>query len=145
MKADLYHEAILAQAKAATRAGRLDAPDASVTLDNPLCGDRVTIDIRLDGPRISDLAHRVRGCALCQAAASAIGAAAVGQDVGAVERTEAALRAMLDGDRGAATPLWPALAVFEPVRDYKSRHACVLLPFEALRAAIKNASGDGPR
>lgn len=144
MKPELYHDAILAQAKAATRAGRLEAPDASVTLDNPLCGDRVTIDIRLDGTRIVDLGHKVRGCALCQAAASAIGAAAVGQDADAVQKTEDALRAMLEG-APRAEPLWPSLEAFEPVRDYKSRHACVLLPFEALRTAIKDAGGDGPR
>src|SRR6185503_8145315 len=85
---DLYQDRIVAQAKAATRAGRLEAPDATLTRDNPLCGDRITLDIRFDGKRIADLAHRVRGCLLCEAAASAIGAHAVGKtaaDVAAAE------------------------------------------------------------
>lgn len=138
MKDELYQQAILAQADAAVRAGRIDAPDASVTLDNPLCGDRVTIDVKLQDNRVADLAHRVRGCRLCEAAASAIGANAVGQGVDAIAEAEAALRAMLDGT-AAPTPAWPGLDAFRPVRDYKSRHACVLLPFETLRAAIAEA------
>lgn len=132
----LYHDALLAQAKAATRAGKLAAPDARVTLDNPLCGDRVTIDLRLDGDKVADLAHEVRGCVLCQAAASAIGTEAVGKDVAALAAAETSLRVML---RGGGPPPWPALAAFAPVRAHKSRHDCVLLPFEALRAAIEQA------
>lgn len=138
MKEELYQRAILARADAAVRAGRIDAPDASVTLDNPLCGDRVTIDIKLENGRIADLAHRVRGCRLCEAAASTIGANAVGQSAAAVAEAEAALRALLNG-ASAPDAAWPDFEAFHPVRDYKSRHACVLLPFEALRAAIAEA------
>lgn len=135
MKEDLYQEAIVAHARAASRAGRLDAPDASVTLDNPLCGDRVTIDVRLAEGRIADVAQSVRGCLLCQASASIIGAAASGKSLTAVEEAEKALRALLE-NRPAAAALWPGLEAFAPVRAYRSRHACVLLPFEALHAAM---------
>ena len=101
MKGELYQQAILAQAEAAVRSGRLDAPDASVTLDNPLCGDRVTIDVKLADDRIADLAHRVRGCRLCEAAASAIGANAVGRTLEAVAEAENSLRAILGGAASA--------------------------------------------
>ncbi len=138
MKDELYQQAILAHADAAVRAGRIDAPDASVTLDNPLCGDRVTIDVTLEGDHIADLAHRVRGCRLCEAAASAVGASAVGRSAAEVAEVEGALRSMLDGTAAPAQP-WAGFEAFRPVRDYRSRHACVLLPLETLRAAIAQA------
>lgn len=141
MKANLYQDAIVAQARAATRAGRLEAPHASVTRDNPLCGDRVTIDLRLDGDRISDIAHRVRGCLLCEAAASAIGTSAIGKRARDVEAVDASLRRMLEGGN-ADLQSWPGFEAFTPVRDYKSRHACVMLPLEALREALARAAGE---
>jgi nitrogen fixation protein NifU and related proteins len=140
MKTDLYQAAIVAQARAATRAGRLDAADASVTRDNPLCGDRVTIDIKLNGNRITDIAHRVRGCLLCEASASAIGESAIGKSAGDVEVARESLRHMLEGG-AAPDALWPGFETFAPVRDYKSRHACVMLPIEALRDALARAAG----
>jgi nitrogen fixation protein NifU and related proteins len=142
MKADLYQDAIVAHAKQATRAGRLEAPDASVTLDNPLCGDRVTIDVKLANGRIVDLAHRVRGCLLCEASASVIGANAIGEPAGKLQDAEHDVRAMLEG-RHAHNALWPGFEAFAPVTAYKSRHACVLLPLEALRKAVDQADGSG--
>jgi nitrogen fixation NifU-like protein len=140
---DLYQDAIVAQAKAATRAGRLDPADASLTRDNPLCGDRVTIDLRLKDGRIVDLAHRVRGCLLCEAAASAIGANAVGKSLADIASIEKDLHALLEtGDRAAG--LWRELDAFLPVRNYASRHTCVLLPFETLRELLSGTGGNGP-
>jgi nitrogen fixation NifU-like protein len=137
---DLYQDAIVKQAKAATRAGRLDRSDASLTLDNPLCGDRVTIDIRFEGPRIADIAHRVRGCLLCEAAASAIGANAVGKTAADIAAVEKSVRVLLEtGRRDAA--LWPELEAFAPVRDHASRHGCVLLPFEVVHELLSGARG----
>ena len=132
---DLYQDALIAQAKAATRAGRLERADASLTRDNPLCGNRVTLDIRMEGPRIADLAQRVRGCLLCEAAAAAIGANAVGRTRADIEAADQAVRALLES--GQKVPdLWPALEAFAPVREYASRHGCVLLPFETLRELL---------
>ena len=69
MTDELYHQAILELAKQAGRTPRLEDPDASVTVDNPLCGDRVTLDLRLADGRVAAVGHKVRGCLLCQAAA----------------------------------------------------------------------------
>jgi len=140
---DLYQDAIVAQAKAATRAGRLDHPDGSLTRDNPLCGDRVTLDIRLDGDRIGDIAHRVRGCLLCEASASAIGANAIGKTAADVAAAEKGVRDFLESGRPDPR-LWPGLDAFAPVRDYASRHTCVLLPFETLRELMARASEKKP-
>jgi nitrogen fixation NifU-like protein len=140
---DLYQDAIVTQAKVATRAGRLDPADASLTRDNPLCGDRVTLDIRLEGKRIADIAHRVRGCLLCEAAASAIGAHAVGKTAADIAATESSLRTLLETGQ-KESGLWPGLEMFAPVRAHASRRTCVLLPFETLREVMTQAIGKSP-
>jgi nitrogen fixation protein NifU and related proteins len=53
MKDDLYHQAILDLARRATGRGRLETPQTSATVDNPLCGDRVTMDLDLREGRVS--------------------------------------------------------------------------------------------
>ncbi len=138
MSDDLYQRAILDRAKSPAHAGRLESPDASVTVDNPLCGDRVTLDVKLDGDKIADIAHHVRGCALCQASASVLADAAIGQTRAAVPAGREALKAMLAGIAEPAAP-WSELSIFIPLRRHKSRQDCVLLPFEALAQALAQA------
>jgi nitrogen fixation NifU-like protein len=139
MSDQLYHEAILELARQARHESRLESPQASVTVDNPLCGDRVTLDLNLADGRVLEVGHKVRGCLLCQAAAAAIGKRAPGE-------TPAALRAVAQdlGDAIARAPetagrRWPELASFAPVHAHKSRYECVLLPFEALTQALDQA------
>jgi nitrogen fixation NifU-like protein len=134
MSDELYQERIVALAKARTGAGKLDNPTKSARRDNPLCGDRVTMDVRLDGQgRISAIAHQVRGCLLCQASASALASIAVGKDAtGIAAARQDAERALGRAEGGAHEPF----AAFAPVKAHKSRQECVLLPFEALAAAL---------
>lgn len=144
MKDDLYHQAILDLARQATGHGRLLAPQVSIRVDNPLCGDRVTLDLDLEDGRVSALGHQVRGCLLCQAAAAVIGARAPGQTAAALhENTERLRRLIVDGSDAAGAAagegLWPELTAFAPVRRHKSRHDCVLLPFTALGRALQQA------
>ena len=138
MADQLYQAAIVGLARAANGKGRLDAPDDSATVDNPLCGDRITIDVRMDGARVAALGHQVRGCLFCEAAASAIGAHAVGATRDALAAASEAAKAMLKGSADAAPP-WPEMGAFAPVRAHRSRHNCVLLPFEALTKALAAA------
>jgi NifU-like protein involved in Fe-S cluster formation len=147
MKDDLYHQAILDLARQATAHGRLEAPQVSVKVDNPLCGDRVTLDLDLEGGRVGTLGHQVRGCLLCQAAAAVIGARAPGQTAAALrENTERLRQLIVDGsgaaDGAAVDGLWPELAAFAPVHRHKSRHDCVLLPFAALSRALDQADSE---
>ena len=134
MNDQLYQDRIVALAKAKTGAGKLAEPKKSARRDNPLCGDRVTIDVRLDGEgRIAEIAHQVRGCLLCQASASALSSVAVGRDRSGVEAIRHdAERAI---GREAGVPNEP-FAAFTPVSAHKSRHECVLLPFDALQEAL---------
>ena len=127
---DLYQDKIMALAHDEARAGRMDAPDATATVDNPLCGDRVTIDLRLEDGRISEITHHVRGCVLCQASAAALGAKAVGETRESLAKAQGSLRGML---KGAAAPSgeWAAFDAVTPVAAPKSRHTSVLQPVDA--------------
>lgn len=133
MSGDLYDAAIVAAARAKVGAGRLEAATRSVTCDNPLCGDRVTLDLALADGRVDALAHKTRGCLLTQAAASVLAEHATGRDAAALRGLHDQVRAML---RDGAPPPWPALAMFQPVRAVPSRFECVLLPFRALGEAL---------
>ncbi len=138
---DLYQEALVRLARERAGAGRLEGPGGSATLDNPLCGDRVTVEVRLAGGRIEAVAHRVHGCVLCEASASLLGSGARGLTPAQVEAARGAVEALLR--QGTPPPEAPlgGLSVFTPVRNVPSRHTCVLLPFDALRAAVSGAKG----
>ncbi|MEE8271063.1 MAG: iron-sulfur cluster assembly scaffold protein [Alphaproteobacteria bacterium] len=136
----LYQSAILAHAKAAVGAGRLDQAHASATVDNPLCGDRVTVEVSLDDGRIAALAHVVRGCVLCHATASVLSSHAVGLNAAELHRIAQQFAAMIRNG-GQVPAAWPVLQDFHPVRAAKSRHECVLLPFEAAEKAVTLAAG----
>ncbi len=103
-----FQERIVALAKAKTGAGKLAEPTKTARRDNPLCGDRVIVDVKLDGEgRIAAIGHQVRGCLLCQASASALSAVAVGRDAaGIAELRHDAERALGPrAGRGARTVL----------------------------------------
>jgi nitrogen fixation protein NifU and related proteins len=139
MSDDLYNRAILDRAKDATAAGTLPDAQARATLDNPLCGDRVTMELSLADGRIAAIAHKVRGCALCQASASIIGAHAIGQTAEQLTGARGALKGMLTGG-AAPNGAWQELALFAPAQAHRSRHDCVLLPWEALEQALTEAA-----
>jgi nitrogen fixation protein NifU and related proteins len=135
---EIYQQAILELANAATGRGTLPSPDARAFLDNPLCGDCVEMQVKFSGGRITALAHEVQGCLLCRAAASVIGKRAVGATLDDIEAVSAAVSAMLE--RQAASPFeWEELAAFTPVHGHRSRYRCVQLPFEALISALRAA------
>ena len=135
MNSALYNEALIKRARDAVGKGRLAKASASITLDNPLCGDRVTLDVRVEQETIVAVAHDVRGCLLCEAAASTVAHLFPGMTT-AMTRAgiDAISRLMLDG----ATPPaeWSALEVFSPVHATRSRRNCVMLPFRALEQAL---------
>ena len=133
----LYQDSIKQFAHAEHGRGQLANATGEARMDNPLCGDRVRMQVRVASGHVAGIAHETKGCLLCRAAASLIGSRAVGQDQAAIEALVHALDNMLKN--GAPAPsAWPELAMFEPARAYPSRHRCVLLPFQALLAALRN-------
>jgi NifU-like protein involved in Fe-S cluster formation len=134
----IYHEAIKSLANVATGDGTLAAPDGRAFIDNPLCGDCVEMQVSLADGRIAALAHQVKGCLLCRAAASLIGKRAVGAKAEDVEQISAGVSEMLE--RQALPPAgWQELSAFAPVHGHRSRYDCVRLPFQALLAALRAA------
>lgn len=126
----LYHEALMALAKDPAHAAPL-GPTDGVTVDNPLCGDRVTLAGRIADGKFVDIRHKVRGCALCQAAAAALARALDGRPVAALAAAESDLETALAG--GAPPAPW---AAFGPVARHKSRFDCVRLPFSAAKRLV---------
>jgi nitrogen fixation NifU-like protein len=130
----LYQAEIVARARAGAADSRLEPHDARAAVDNPLCGDRITLDLRLDGDRVTALGHRTRGCALCQASAETLRRCIPGQTADTARDARAAVQAYLAG--GELPPSLAAYDAFAPVRDYPSRQSCVLLPLDALADAL---------
>ena len=137
----IYHDALVRLARQAAGAGRLQPPGAVAERDNPLCGDRVAVEVRVAGGRLEALAHRVRGCVLCQAAASFLAGAAPGCDGAELAAGTAQVAALLSAGTPVPPGRWEGAAVFAPVAQARSRHRCVLLTFEALAEALAGAEG----
>ena len=135
----LYSQRILALAAGIPHVGRLDAPDGSAMKRSPLCGSTVTVDVRLDGDRIAEFAQDVKACALGQSSAAVLGAEVIGRSRDEIAAAREQLEAMLK--KGGPAPAAPfgELEVLEPAKDYKNRHASILLAWDATLAAIDQA------
>ena len=136
----LYSERILALAADSPHLERLENPDATVKRRAPLCGSTVTVDIKVKDGKISDYGQDVKACALGQAAASVVGANIVGRTLGDVEAARDALREMLKNDGPTPPAPFDGLEVLRPARDYKNRHASILLALEATVEAMEQAA-----
>jgi len=135
MSDPIYRREILRLAANAAGAGRLAQADGSATLANPACGDKVTVDIKLEAGRITALAHHTHACVLAQASAAILGADAVGLNRGEMERLTGAVRGLLSGGKTPPAP-FDAYVAFDGLVDHKARHKCVLLPLEAALEAM---------
>jgi nitrogen fixation NifU-like protein len=140
MSDDLYQQAIIDLARRSRQQPRLEQPDLSATIDNPLCGDRVTLDLALDGDRVAQVGHKTRGCLLCEASACLIADAAPGQPAGMLREKAVRLVQSFAGEGQVPGELWPGLETLAPARRYKSRLGCVTLPFQCLVNALRDAN-----
>ena len=134
---DVYNRRILELAADIPRIGRLPRPDATATAHSKLCGSTVTVDLTMDGDVVTDFAHDVKACALGQASSSIMARHVVGAKADELRALRDGVRRMLK-ENGAppADGKWTDIAVLEPVRDYKARHASTLLTFDAVVDAI---------
>ncbi len=142
---DLYSSKILRLAAEMPHAGRLAAPQGSAEKVSKLCGSKITVDLNLEGGRISDFAQDVEACALGQAAAAVLGEHAVGATVEEIVSARDQLRAMLKMDGPPPVGRFSELSVLQVVKDYPARHASTLLAFEAAVEAARLASETPPR
>lgn len=133
---DVYNKRILELAADIPRLGRLEKPDASATAHSKLCGSTVTVDLTMDGDRVTGFAHDVKACALGQASSSIMARHAVGSDASELREVRRRMQKMLKENGPPPEGKWSDLAVLEPVRDYRARHASTLLTFDAVVKAI---------
>ncbi|WP_333868757.1 iron-sulfur cluster assembly scaffold protein [Cypionkella sp.] len=132
----LYSGRILALAADIPHLGRLPEPMGSARKRSPLCGSTVTVDLRVENGRISAFAQDVKACALGQAAAAVVGGAILGRSLAEVEAGRDALRAMLKDNGPVPAAPFDGFEVLIPARDYKNRHASILLTLEATAEAL---------
>lgn len=135
----LYSARILALAADIPHLGRLDAPCATVKKRSPLCGSTVTVDICTKDGRITRFAQDVKACALGQASAAVVGDAVIGATRAQVETARDQLKAMLKDNGPVPDAPFDGLEVLLPARDYKNRHASILLALDATAEAMEQA------
>ncbi|MCI4661273.1 MAG: iron-sulfur cluster assembly scaffold protein [Neomegalonema sp.] len=136
----LYSQKILALAADIPHAERLTAPDASVMKRSPLCGSTITVDVVTDAAGgLADLGMDVKACALGQASAAIFARNAIGADRAEIEAGRDALWAMLKEGAQAPQGRFAELEYLIPARDYKNRHASIMLVWEAALEALERA------
>jgi NifU-like protein involved in Fe-S cluster formation len=133
---DIYNKRIIELAGNIPRLGRLPAPDASATAHSKLCGSTVKVDLAMEGPVVTDFAHEVKACALGQASSSIMASHVVGSTADELRELREAVRRMLKENGTPPQGKWADIALLEPVRDYKARHASTMLTFDAVVDAI---------
>ena len=133
---DVYNAKILGFAGNIARIGRLDHPDATAKAHSKLCGSTVTVDLKMEDGVVTDFAHDVKACALGQASSSIMARHVVGSTAGELRELRETVRKMLKENGGPPQGKWADIALLEPVRDYKARHASTLLVFDAVEDAV---------
>jgi NifU-like protein involved in Fe-S cluster formation len=135
----LYSRRILALAAGIPHVGRLEQPQGSAMKRSPLCGSTVTVDVTVEDGKITDFAQDVKACALGQSSASVLGSNAIGRTRAEIETARDQLKTMIKEDGPAPEAPFEDLEVLRPARDYKNRHASILLAWEATLAAMEAA------
>ena len=133
--AELYRSTILEHNR--NPRGQTDVVDAThrAHLHNALCGDDVTLSLRVVDGEVAAIGFSGDSCAICTASASILCSAAVGRTVAAVLTTGEALQRAL-GEGTAAPGSWPDVRALEGVRAFPSRIRCATLPWEAAAVAL---------
>ena len=139
---DVYNKRIIELAGTIPRIGRLQDAGASATAHSRLCGSTVTVDLKMDGDTVTDFAHEVKACALGQASSSIMARNVIGSKADELRNLRETVRKMLkENGEPPHGGKWADIAVLEPVRDYKARHASTMLTFDAVVDAINQIEG----
>ncbi len=134
---DVYNKRILEFAGNLTRLGRLDDADAVSTMHSKLCGSTVTVFLKMEDGVVTDFAHEVKACALGQASSSVMARHVVGAGAEELKALRETMHHMLKDNGPAPEGRFEDCKYFEPVRDYRARHASTLLTFDAVADCIR--------
>lgn len=138
MDSALYNRDILRLATALEAGDRLQNPDGTAECRSPICGSRIAADVNLTNDNvIAEIALRANACALGQASAAILRSNAVGVEIAAISNIRDVIEMALK-KQGEMPQIWHDLAILTPAREYPSRHAAILLPYDALLAAAEH-------
>jgi nitrogen fixation protein NifU and related proteins len=133
---DLYQELIIDHSRSPRNFRRIDDAARAVGY-NPLCGDKVTVYVRLDGDRIGDASFEGEGCAISRASASLMTESVRGKTRAEAEILFAKFRDMVTGVGGPAGMDIAKLVAFSGVREFPVRVKCATLAWHTLHAALE--------
>jgi len=137
----LYNRDILRLAAASAASQRLDAPSVTVTRDSLTCGSRITIDLMVDGDRITGYGHAIQACAIGQAASAMVSRHVTGLTFDGIAGHRQRLNDLLKSGRLDVTAEdWPELPIFAVVHDHPARHEASLLALDAILEARERLS-----
>jgi nitrogen fixation NifU-like protein len=136
---ELYREVILDHNRSPRNFGRIENADRIVDGVNPLCGDKMTLYLKLAGDRIDDARFEGTGCAISVAFSSLMTERIKGAKVDDTLRLFAAVRDMLTGTTEPDERM-QKLAALAGVRDFPSRVKCASLAWHALRSALTDGT-----
>jgi nitrogen fixation NifU-like protein len=138
----LYQDMILDHNRSPQNYGRLESANRRVEGNNPLCGDRLTVWLKMNGDRIEDAAFEGSGCAISKASASLMTGAVKGKTRYEAEKLFADFRKLVSGDLASdEARRMGKLAVFSGVSEYPVRVKCASLAWHALKAALESPDG----
>jgi NifU-like protein involved in Fe-S cluster formation len=139
MLKDIYSRRILELAADIPLLGALPDAHGSAKAHSKLCGSTVTVHLKLNGDVVSAFAHEVKACALGQASSSVMGRHVVGSTAEELRALRETMHRMLKAGGDPPHGKWTDLALLEPARDLKTRHASILLTFDAVVDALTKA------
>lgn len=136
---DLYRDVILDHNRAPRNFGALEPADARAEGHNPLCGDRLSLSLRMNGDRVDDIRFEGKGCAISTASASMMTEAVKGKDRAAIGELFGKVHSLLTEDGSAVAPAeLGKLASLSGVREYPMRVKCATLCWHTLNAALEH-------
>ena len=135
---DLYQEIILDHNRRPRNFGKLEDPTHQAEGHNPLCGDEITVFLKLVGDQISEITFDGQGCAISKASASLMTARLKGRTLKEVRGVVSDISDLLTGPEEGSVDLEKLgdLAALQGVRKYAVRVKCATLPWHALQAAL---------
>ena len=137
---ELYRDVILDHNKRPRNFGRLDPADTSADGHNPLCGDRLTVFVKMNGDRVEDLRFEGKGCAISTASASLMTEAVKGKDKAAIGELFEKVHTLLTQQEAVPSPDLGKLAALSGVREFPSRVKCASLCWHTLNAALEQGA-----
>lgn len=139
---DLYQEVVLEHKRSPRNFGHLAHPTHQAQGTNPSCGDRVAVELELEGEQVRDIAFSGQACAICMASTSMMTEAVKGQDLAHARALQQRFRAVLTGEAEPDEDALGKLVSLAGVRQYPSRIKCALLGWHALMHAIAATPAD---